>query len=147
MDLQHPTKKMSKSDESPLGCVMLLDPPKTIDKKIKSAVTDSGGEVRHDRDAKPGISNLIEIYGAATGASIAQVEREFAGSQYGTFKKAVAEAVIETLRPLQERYGALADDPAEVDRRLARGAGAAEAMAEAVLDRACRAAGLLARPR
>ena len=71
MDLQHPDRKMSKSEESPQGTVLVLDPPKTIEKKIKSAVTDSGAEVRHDRDAKPGVSNLIEIYGAVTGGSIA----------------------------------------------------------------------------
>ena len=104
MDLQDPTKKMSKSDESPQGSILLEEDPKTIAKKIKSAVTDSDTEVRHDRDAKPGISNLIEIYGAATGQSIANVEKEFAGSQYGTFKTAVADAVVEVLRPVQERY-------------------------------------------
>jgi tryptophanyl-tRNA synthetase len=147
MDLQDPTKKMSKSDVSDAGCVMMLDPPKTIEKKIKSAVTDSGSEVRHDRDDKPGISNLIEIHGAVTGATIADVEREFASSGYGAFKSAVADAVVSYLRPVQERYAALAADPAEVDRRLARGADAAERLAEPVLDRASRAAGLLPRPR
>ncbi len=76
MDLQNPTKKMSKSDDSPMGCVMVLDDPTLVAKKIKSAVTDSGAEVRHDRGEKPGVSNLIEIYGAVTGASIADVERE-----------------------------------------------------------------------
>ena len=71
MDLQHPERKMSKSEDSPQGTILVLDPPKTIEKKIKSAVTDSGSEVRHDRDEKPGVSNLIEIYGAVTGRTIA----------------------------------------------------------------------------
>ena len=147
MDLQHPERKMSKSEDSPQGAVLLLDPPETIEKRIKSAVTDSGSEVRHDRDAKPGVSNLIEIYGAVTGRAIAEVEQEFDGVQYGGFKSAVADAVIEFLRPVQDRYHELAADPAEVDRRLAAGADAAEAIAEPVLLRACRAAGLLTRPR
>jgi tryptophanyl-tRNA synthetase len=147
MDLQQPNKKMSKSDESPQGTVGILDPPKAIEKKIKSAVTDSGTEVRHDREEKPGISNLIEIYGAVAGLSIADVERAFDGAQYGKFKTAVAEAVVDFLRPVQERYAELEADPAEVDRRLAQGALIAEAKAEEVLNRALDAAGLLRRAR
>ncbi len=147
MDLQHPTKKMSKSDDSPMGCVMVLDAPKVIEKKIKSAVTDSGTEVRHDRVEKPGVSNLIEIYAAVTASSIADVEREFAGKQYGAFKTAVAEAVVAFLQPVQKRYEELAADPAAVDDRLARGAAIADSLAEPVLARASRAAGLLARAR
>jgi tryptophanyl-tRNA synthetase len=145
MDLQDPTKKMSKSAESAAGCVMVLDDPKITVKKIKSAVTDSGSEVRHDRAEKPGVSNLIEIYGAVTGASIAQVEKDFTGKQYGALKAAVADAVVEFLRPVQERYAELAANPAEVDARLARGAANAGAIAETVLDRASRAIGLLPR--
>ncbi len=133
MDLQRPDRKMSKSEDSPQGTILVLDPPKTIEKKIKSAVTDSGSEVRHDRGAKPGVSNLIEIYGAVTGRGIADVEKEFDGKQYGVFKVTVAEAVVEFLRPVQERYAALGADPAEMDRRLGRGADAAEAIAEPVL--------------
>jgi tryptophanyl-tRNA synthetase len=147
MDLQDPTKKMSKSDDSPMGCVMMLDPPETIEKKIKAAVTDSGSEVRHDRDEKPGVSNLIEIYAAATGRSIPEVEREFEGSRYGDLKKTVADAVVECLRPIQERFATLEADPGEVDRRLGRGAEVADSMAEPVLQRAMNAAGLLPRPR
>jgi tryptophanyl-tRNA synthetase len=146
MDLQDPTRKMSKSEDSPQGTVLVLDEPKAIEKKIKAAVTDSGDEVRHDRDDKPGISNLIEIYGAATGLSIADVERRFEGVRYGSFKTAVAEAVVEFLRPLQERYAALHADPAELSRRLAAGADIAEAKAEEVLARAITATGLLPRP-
>jgi len=147
MDLQQPTKKMSKSDESPHGTVLVLDEPDVLTKKIKSAVTDSGSEVRHDRDGKPGISNLIEIYAAATGARIPEVEAEFAGAGYGRFKAAVADAVVEVTRPVRERYAELAGDPAEVDRRLADGADRAEAKAETVLAKAVRNAGLLPRPR
>ncbi len=147
MDLQHPERKMSKSEESPQGTVQVLDPPNAIAKKIKSAVTDSGSEIRHDRSSKPGISNLIEIYAAVTGAAIADVEREFTGAQYGTFKAAVADAVVEYLRPVQDRYDALMKDPAEIDRRLADGARIAESIAEPVLARAVRASGLLPRPR
>jgi tryptophanyl-tRNA synthetase len=147
MDLQTPTKKMSKSGESPMGCVMVLDPPKVIEKKIKSAVTDSGSEVRHDRDEKPGVSNLIEIFAAVTGKTIVDVEHEFEGKQYGAFKAAVADAVVEFLRPVQTRYEELAADPAEVERRLEHGADVAEGIAETVMARAARAAGLLPRPR
>jgi tryptophanyl-tRNA synthetase len=146
MDLQDPAKKMSKSDESPQGTIPLQDDATAIVKKIKSAVTDSGSEVRHDREAKPGISNLIEIYAVATDQSIANVEKEFAGSQYGAFKATVADAVVECLRPVQERYAALEADPGEVERRLEAGASIAEATAEDVLGRAMRAAGLLPRP-
>ncbi len=147
MDLQHPENKMSKSEDSPQGTILVLDPPKSIEKKIKSAVTDSGAEIRYDRDEKPGIANLIEIYCAVTGNTVAGVEKEFDGKQYGGFKVAVAEAVVEFLRPLQERYAELAADPAEIDRRLAVGADAAETLAEPVLARASLAAGLLPRSR
>jgi tryptophanyl-tRNA synthetase len=143
MDLQEPNKKMSKSEDSPQGSIGVLDEPKAITKKIKSAVTDSETDVRHDRDAKPGVSNLIEIYGAATGATIAAVEQQFGLGGYGQFKSAVAEAVVEYLRPVQERYAKLAADPGEVGRLLATGAGAAATLADNVLTRATRAAGLL----
>jgi tryptophanyl-tRNA synthetase len=136
---------MSKSDESPQGSVAVLEDPKSIVKKFKSAVTDSDTEVRHDRDAKPGVSNLIEIHAAVTGATVADVEREFATGGYGAFKTAVADAVVEYLRPVRERFDALAADPDEVDRILAIGAEAATGMAEDVLARALNAAGLLPR--
>jgi tryptophanyl-tRNA synthetase len=147
MDLQDPTRKMSKSEVSPQGTILVLDPPKTISKKVKSAVTDSASEVRYDPAEKPGVSNLLEIYAATSGTPIARAEAEFAGAGYGKFKQAVAEAVVECLRPVQERFAALDGDPAEVDRRLGRGADDAEAKAEPVLARAMRAAGLLPRPR
>ena len=136
MDLQEPTRKMSKSEASPQGCIGVLDEPKAIAKKIKSAVTDSDTEVRHDRETKPGVSNLIEIYGAATGHTIAEVEKEFGDGGYGRFKVAVADAVVEFLRPVQERYATLSADPAEVGRLLGIGADAAAAIADPVLARA-----------
>lgn len=145
MDLQFPTRKMSKSEDSPQGTIGVLDDPKSITKRIKSAVTDSDTDVRHDRDEKPGVSNLIEIHGAATGQTIAAVEKQFASGGYGQFKAAVAEAVVEYLRPVQERYAALAADPGEVNRLLSVGADAATVIADTVLARAKTAAGLLPR--
>jgi tryptophanyl-tRNA synthetase len=145
MDLQNPAAKMSKSADSPQGTVPLLDPPEAIAKKIKSAVTDSGTEVRYDPANKPGISNLLEIHSAVTGRGIAEIEAEFAESGYGSFKGAVADAVVEALRPLQERYQKLEADPAEVDRLLEMGAQKARAIAEPVLERARTATGLLPR--
>ena len=146
MDLQNPTTKMSKSADSPQGTLLLLDPPKVVTKKIKSAVTDSGTDIRYDPAGKPGISNLLEIHAAVTGRGVGEIEAEFAGSGYGAFKSAVADAVVEALRPLQEAYTKLEADPAEVDRQLALGAQKARAIAEPVLERARKAAGLLPPP-
>jgi tryptophanyl-tRNA synthetase len=147
MDLQNPTRKMSKSEDSPQGTIQVLDPPKTIAKKVKSAVTDSGTDVRYDPAEKPGVSNLLEIYAATSGTSLEAAQKEFANAGYGTFKQAVADAVVECVRPVRERYEELVADPGEVDRRLGQGADEAEAKAEEVLARATRAAGLLPRPR
>ena len=147
MDLQEPTRKMSKSQDSPQGTILVLDPPAAVAKKIKSAVTDSEGSVRYDRESKAGISNLLDVYAAAAGSSVAVAESEFAGAGYGKFKAAVAEAVVEFLRPLQERYADLTADPGEVDERLARGAAAAEDLAGAVIERVRRATGLIERRR
>jgi len=143
MDLQNPTAKMSKSVDSPQGTVPLLDPPEAVVKKIKSAVTDSGTDVRYDPANKPGVSNLLEIHAAVTGRAVPDVEREFADSGYGAFKTAVADAVVEALRPLQEAYTKLEADPAEVDRQLGLGADKAHAIADPVLARARAVAGLL----
>ena len=145
MDLQQPRKKMSTSSETHQGTLHLFEDPKVLEKRIKSAVTDSDGEVRYDPDAKPGVSNLLDILAGTTARSIADVEAEYATSQYGTLKAAVAEAVIEFVRPLQERYGALEKDPAEVARIIATGAARAQALAAPVVERARRAAGLLDR--
>lgn len=145
MDLQDPTRKMSKSEESPQGTILVFEDPEAITKKIKSAVTDSDTTVRHDREAKPGISNLIEIHAAVTGQPIAAVEQEFGDGGYGRFKIAVAEALVEYLRPVQARFQELDANRAEVDRQLAIGAEIATGIAEPVLARASTAAGLLPR--
>jgi tryptophanyl-tRNA synthetase len=142
-DLQRPEAKMSKSVESPQGTLGVLDPPAAITKKIKSAVTDSGTEVRFDPAEKPGVSNLLAIYAAATRTTVEAAEAEFAGSQYGAFKSTVADAVVELLTPVRERYEELAADRGEVARILAEGAAKAEAIASATMDRVRRATGLL----
>jgi tryptophanyl-tRNA synthetase len=121
MDLQEPTSKMSTTGGTPQGTVFVLDEPDVIRKKFKTAVTDSGREIRHDRE-KPGVSNLIEILSVATGETFAQIEARYDGKGYGDLKVDVGEAVVELLRPLQERYRALRSDDAELGRVLARGA-------------------------
>jgi len=114
MSLQDPAKKMSKSDENPNASIYLLDDPDTIIRKFKRAVTDSGSEVIY-RDDKPGIRNLMDIYGAVTGKTNEEIEREFDGRGYGDFKLAVGEAVVDTLRPLQTRMEELTKDKAYID--------------------------------
>jgi tryptophanyl-tRNA synthetase len=145
MDLQEPTNKMSKSTSSDKGVVYLLDDPKRIAKKIKSAVTDSATDIRYDRDAKPGVSNLLEILAAATGREIEDLAAEHDGHGYGAFKTAVAEAVVELLRPIQARHAELAADPGEVARILDDGAHRARTIAADTLQRAKDAMGLLPR--
>jgi tryptophanyl-tRNA synthetase len=122
MDLQEPEKKMSTTGGNLQGTILLLDEPAVVRKKIKTAVTDSGREVVHDLARKAGVSNLIEIMTVATGESIAEVERRYEGSGYGNFKSEVAEAVVELLEPIQKRFRELRDDPAELERMLAKGA-------------------------
>ncbi len=143
MDLQEPTNKMSKSTSTDKGIVNLLDDPKRIEKKVKSAVTDSATDIRYDRDQKPGVSNLLEILSAATGRGVEELAAEHDGQGYGAFKTAVAEAVVELLRPIQQRYEELAADPAEVERQLRDGAQRARAIAAPTLERAKAAVGLL----
>ena len=145
MDLQRPTDKMSKSAESPQGTIAMTDDAKVITKRVKSAVTDNLGEVRFDPAAQPGVSNLLQILAAASGRSIDDVTVEHAGSQYGTLKGAVAEAVVELLRPVQARFAELEADPTHVDAQLALGAEKAEAMATTVLGRVRDAVGLTRR--
>ena len=114
MSLQEPTKKMSKSDENQNASIFLMDDPDTIMRKFKRAVTDSEAQVRY-RDEQPGIKNLIDIYCACTGKTPEEVEREFDGQGYGVFKPAVGEAVVDVLRPLQERVKELEKDKAYID--------------------------------
>ena len=147
MDLQLPTAKMSKSSDSPQGTVSVLDAPEVIAKKVRSAVTDSDSEIRYDPEKKPGVSNLLDIYAAATGTGLDDAVTHFTGAGYGALKTDVGDAVVEYLRPLRARYGELSADPGEVDRMLADGADAAEEIATRVLERATAAAGLLPRAR
>jgi tryptophanyl-tRNA synthetase len=121
-DLQDPTAKMSKSASSPAGIVDLLDDPKVSAKKIRSAVTDTEREIRYDPEAKPGIANLLTIYAALTDRKIPELEDDYAGKGYGDLKKDLAQVVAEFVTPVRERVRAFLDDPAELDRVLARGA-------------------------
>lgn len=133
MDLQEPTRKMSTTGGTEQGTVLVLDEPKTIEKKFKRAVTDSGSEIVHDRERKPGVANLIEIYAAVRGRSFADVEREFADARYGDFKVAVAEAVVERLTPVQERYAELRADERALEAIFAAGAEKARAITRETL--------------
>jgi tryptophanyl-tRNA synthetase len=122
MDLQEPTKKMATTGGTPQGTVRVLDEPDTIRKKFKTAVTDSGSEIRYEPDAKPGVSNLIEILAVTTDRPIVEVEAAYDGRGYGDLKADVGDAVVELFAPVQERYAALRADEAELRRRLRMGA-------------------------
>jgi tryptophanyl-tRNA synthetase len=121
MDLQEPTKKMSTTGGTAQGTLLMLDQPDVIRKKVRSAVTDSGSEVRRGDD-KPGVTNLIDIMSVSTGESAEAIEARYDGGGYGQFKSDVGEAVVDLLGPIQERYHALRDDPGELVRLLAAGA-------------------------
>ena len=140
MDLQDPSKKMSKSD-SGAGVVRLLDDPSTIASKFKRAVTDSGSEVRFDPVNKPGVSNLLEILSAIIGENPDDVAGRY--TQYGPLKSDAGDAVIDELRPIQQRARELLDDRAELEEQLRKGADRARAVASQTLTRAYDAVGLL----
>ena len=141
MDLQQPTNKMSKSLDSPKGTIGLLDEPKQIEKKVKSAVTDTDGEVRFDIEAKPGVSNLLSILGAATDRAPASLADQY--EQYGPLKMDTAEALIALLEPVQARYRELESDPGETARLLKVGADKAREIAAATMTRVRQNIGLL----
>jgi len=143
MDLQDPTSKMSKSAQSPAGLVDLLDEPKVVAKRIRSAVTDTEREVRVDREAKPGVSNLLGILAALTSRTPEAVAVDYEGKGYGDLKAGVAEVVLAELEPFQARFAELCADPAELDRILAAGAERARAVASVTLARAYDRVGLL----
>ncbi len=132
-DLQEPTAKMSKSLPD-AGTLNLLDEPKRLAKKIRSAVTDSGTDVRFDEENKPGIANLLRIYAAMTGRSIPDLEDAYAGGGYGRLKGDLADLVVEFVTPVQERVRHYLDDPAALDGILANGADRARAVAEATME-------------
>ncbi len=132
MDLQEPDRKMSTTGGTPQGTIGLLDPPDTVRRKLRSAVTDSGSEVRR-REDKPGITNLIDIMSVATGADPDEIEARYDGTGYGKFKEDVAEAVVALLDPIRLRYGELRGNPAELKAILADGAAKADSIASDTL--------------
>lgn len=144
-DLQDPTSKMSKSGSNPKGIVNLLDDPKTSAKRIRSAVTDNDGDIRYDREAKPGVSNLLVIQSALTGRSVDDIVAGYraAGAQYGALKTDTADALEAFTTPLKKRYDEYMADPAELQRILDRGAQKAEAVAEPVVAEVYERMGLL----
>ncbi|MDE6133735.1 MAG: tryptophan--tRNA ligase [Oscillospiraceae bacterium] len=135
MSLQEPTKKMSKSDENPNACILILDEPDVIIRKFKRAVTDSGAEVRYAED-KPGVSNLMTIYSCATGKDNASIEREFEGKGYGDFKLAVGEAVADWLKPVREEFARLMADKAYLKECYTNGAKAAMSISGKIVSKA-----------
>ena len=135
MDLQEPARKMSTTGGTPQGTVLLLDPPDVVARKIRSAVTDSGREVRRDGDGKEGIANLIEIMAIATDRTAEDVEAAYAGAGYGDFKADVAAAVVEMLRPVQTAYAELREDEGRLAAILERGAERARDVAGGTLAR------------
>ena len=142
MSLQDPLKKMSKSDPNPKSYISVFDAPDVISKKIKSAVTDSEGSVRF-ADGKEGINNLMGIYACCTGLTNEQIEADFAGKGYGDFKAAVAEAVIEELRPIRERYERYSNDKAYLREVAAQGAERASRVANRTLQKVMKKIGFV----
>ncbi|GHE95655.1 tryptophan--tRNA ligase [Amycolatopsis deserti] len=134
-DLQDPAVKMSKSASSPNGIIELLEDPKRSAKKIRSAVTDTGREVKFDRENKAGVSNLLSIYSALTDRTIPDLEAAYEGKGYGDLKKDLAEVLVDWVTPIQERVQSYLDDVAELDKILARGAEKARAVSARTLER------------
>ncbi|MFJ9427464.1 tryptophan--tRNA ligase [Streptomyces sp. NPDC101249] len=141
MNLQEPSSKMGKSDDSGPGIVYLLDEPDVVRRKIGRAVTDSGQDVRHDREERPGVTNLLEILAACTGGDPEALAGTY--SSYGALKKDTADAVVEVLRPVRDRHRELCADPSYVEGVLRDGAARARAVARPTVDAAYRAIGLL----
>lgn len=142
MSLGNPESKMSKSD--PDGCVFIMDKPEDIMRKFKRAVTDCETAVRYDKENKPGVSNLLTIYCAATGKSMAEAEAEFAGQGYGVFKPAVGEAVVELMRPVREEAQRLMGDKAYLESIYREGAERARYLAEKTLRKVYKKVGFVA---
>jgi tryptophanyl-tRNA synthetase len=133
-DLQEPTRKMSTTGGTEQGTVLVLDEPDTIRKKFKTAVTDSGREIRYDPGEKPGVSNLLEIFAVVTARSIPDVEQAYDGSGYGDLKSDVGDAVVELFRPVRERYAELRSDEGELRRLLQVGADKAREASASTLE-------------
>lgn len=143
MGLQNPTAKMSKSSQDPMDKILLTDSPDEIRKKFKKAVTDSENCVRFDRESKPGVSNLMSIYGIIKNKTMDEIEKQFEGQGYGAFKTAVAEAVIERLEPLQNKYNELLENPDKLMAICNKGAKKAEEKANRVLKDVYKKVGLV----
>jgi tryptophanyl-tRNA synthetase len=143
MGLQDPTAKMSKSDDAETNALYLLDPPDTITRKLKRAVTDMDGSIRFDIKAKPGVSNLLSVLSATTGEPIPALEARFEGQGYGHLKTAVAEAVIECLKPVQSRYSEIRQDLGYLQGVLRDGAARASVRADATLKQVHEALGFI----
>lgn len=143
MSLQEPYKKMSKSDENSKNYVSIIDDPKTIQKKIKSATTDSGSEVKFDSENKPGLSNLLTIYSVLTGKSISEIENQYAGKMYGHLKVDLADIVVESMRPVREKYELLMKNKDHLDELLKQGSLRAKHRAQLTLKQVHDTIGLL----
>ncbi|AEH48931.1 tryptophan--tRNA ligase [Parageobacillus thermoglucosidasius] len=141
MSLADPTKKMSKSDPNKKSFITLLDDAKAVEKKIKSAVTDSEGVIRYDKENKPGISNLLNIYSILANKTIEELEQEYAGKGYGVFKADLAQVIIDTLTPIQEKYYHLLES-STLDEVLDKGAEKANKVATEMLEKMEQAMGL-----
>ncbi len=144
MSLQDPTKKMSKSDDNPNGFVAILDDPDVILRKFKRAVTDSDAQVRY-AEGKDGVNNLMTIYASVTGKDYAAIEKEFEGKGYGDFKVAVAEAVIDELKPLQDEFKRLINDKPYLEECYKKGAEKALSISQRTLDKVYKKVGFVAR--
>lgn len=133
MSLQDPTKKMSKSDDNRNATIFLSDPPEEIRKKVKRAVTDSGTDIRYEPETRPALANLIELFHAASGMSIENIERHFEGKGYGALKTELGEALVAMLQPIQERYTQLRADKSTLEAYMKRGAEEASRLADRTL--------------
>jgi tryptophanyl-tRNA synthetase len=145
MSLQEPDKKMSKSDENEKNFVSIIEDPKKIEKKIKSAATDSGTEVKFDPENKAGVSNLLTIFSILSGRSIESLENDYVGKMYGHLKVDLAEVVLATLKPVRDEYDKLMKDPAHLETQMAKGADRARVIAAATLKKVYDAVGLVPR--
>lgn len=145
MSLQDPTKKMSKSDENEKNFVAIIDDAKKIEKKIKSAATDSGSEIKFDMENKPGVSNLLTIYSVLSGKTVESLEKDYEGKMYGHLKVDLAEVVIQKLKPAREKYEELMKNRDYLDQLLLSGSEAAAARAEATVKKVYETVGLIKR--
>jgi tryptophanyl-tRNA synthetase len=143
MSLQEPEKKMSKSDENDKNFVSIIDEAKKIEKKIKSATTDSGSEIKYDPEGKAGLSNLMTIYSVLSGRSFEQIEKDYEGKMYGHLKVDLADLVIQTLKPVREKYDDLMKNKDYLDQLLKSGSERAAARAKLTLDNVYQTVGLL----